>query len=375
MPNVREIRRSLGVPDLVTLSPGGEATAEPMSDLDRALEYRDRTFGQRVMRTTERQAEAVAKAEAATAELEEAEAHLKTKETHLRIREIEEHLKSSGGDGLGGGMGQIIQLLHEDRQQSQAQQAEAQGELMRLLQDQVKDLREQSLARLTEPTNGHGPSTLTEQVQQARDLLEIIRSLSPTPATESLNGMGQSVEEVIKLYELKEGHEDRMADRKEAHEERMARLHLERERFDDERDERRERSVEDKRRGESLTNTLERALPYAQELVQNVGQRVLGGTGGAAPRQESPAPSFGPGTRIAPCPQCKVLIPFPLGQDIGTCPGCGMVCTIQLDETETPATPEARVPTSEPPAPAPAPEAAPARQPEEMEAEVAAHAV
>ena len=368
MPSVREIRKSLGVPDVISLSAGAEATAEPLNELDQALEYRDRTFKQRVMRNTERQAEAVAKADAATAELDEAEAHLKTEETRYRIRELKEHGRSNGGEGGGGGMSQILSILHEDRQQSQAQMAEAQGEMMRMLQEQVKDLREQSLTRVTEATNGHGP-TLADQVMEAKSLLDTIRSLAPQPtAVDGLAGMGRTVEEAMRLFELKEGHEDRMAERREAHEERMSRLHLERERFEEEKVERRERVDEDKRRGASLSNTLERALPYAQQFVQDAGQRFLGG-GGAAPRQETPAPSFGPGTRIAPCPQCRVLIPFPIGQEVADCPGCGMTCSIQLDQPETPAAPEGAVPSSEPPAPAQPPASDAELTPEEVEAQ------
>ena len=381
MPSVQQIRRSLGVPDVITISADGAATVAPPSELDNAIAFGESTFAQRVMRTRERSAEAAAKAEEATAELDAEEAHLKTEETRYRIREIRTHMRDNGGEGGGGGLSQIMAMLHEDRQQSQAQQAEAQGELMRMLQDQVKDLREQSVARLTESTNGHGP-TLADQVMEAKNLLDTIRSLAPQPATvDGLAGMGRTVEEAMRLFEAKEAHEDRMADRKEAHEERMTRLRLERERFEEEKVERRERVDEDKRRGASLSNTLERALPYAQQFVQDAGSRFLGGGGGGSqPAASSPAasdstPSYGPGTRIASCPQCKVLIPFPMGQEIGRCPGCGMVCTIQLDEPETPAAPGGGGSPVEPPASAPPAAGAPMREPEEMEAEEAVHAV
>ena len=53
-------------------------------------------------------------------------------------------MANMGGNGSGGGMNQIVSLLHEDRQQSQAQQAEAQNALMQMLQSQVEELRAKS---------------------------------------------------------------------------------------------------------------------------------------------------------------------------------------------------------------------------------------
>lgn len=372
MPNVREIRRQLGVPDVISLSPDGEATVEPMSNLDRALDYRDRTLGQRAMATVERQAEAQAKADAATASLEEAEANLRVEETQLRIREIKESLKASGNAG-DGTLGQIVAILQEDRRMSLAQSEETRGEMMQMLQSQLEDLRTQLAQRVAEPSNGHRLPSLGEQVREAKDLLDTIRSLSPESPNGSLAGMGRSVEEITKLHEIQEAHEDRMAARKEDHEVRMARLRMEGQRYTDDREERKEKLGEDKRRGEALTNTLERAIPYAQQFVQDVGSRMLGGKAAAAP-QESPAAPFGPDTRVAPCSACKVLIPFPLGQDIGKCPGCGMVHSIQMDEPA--------VPPEERPAPAPAADssrnipATDALAPEEMEAqEQPVHAV
>jgi len=246
--------------------------------------------------------------------------------TQLQLNQIKE-AQGAGGNSV---LAEIIALLQQDKQQIMLQNEQARKEVLELLQGQISDLRNEVMTRAAQPaTNGHRPS-LTEEIQQAKDLLTTLREFAPPAPGADLASTGRSVEELVRMHEVQE-----------AHEERMMRLKMQEKSLNADLEDRKERRTEDARRGEALTDAVGRALPFAQRFVQDVGGRLFSGGGEAAGQvAETPTPPFGPDTRVAPCSQCKTLIPFPPGATLVNCPNPACKVPHGLEE-EKPAAPAA----------------------------------
>jgi len=341
--SVRDIRQSLGVPDVLDFRGAGEraAPATARTALDEALEYRSKVLAQSIVGATGRQVEAETEAEATEAELKKTKAEVELLELRGRMEKLRQDLSSMGpaGAGIDNALGQIVALMREDKQQALIQIEELRNQLMQGFQSQISDLRDQLFTRGTEPsTNGQRAPSAMDEIQQAKSLLEVVKDLFPSPAGADLRTVARDIDDLVKLHRLEEDHEAR-----------MMRLRMEGRRLDADLDEKAERLREDKRRGESLTDAISRALPFAERLASDVGGRMFGARG--SPPSEglaAPAPPYGPGVRVAPCSQCKSLIPFAPNEDTANCPNCNLPHLLQMEE-EAPVSPPPAEPPAQPP--------------------------
>lgn len=357
--SVKDIRQSLGVPDVLDFRGAHEgAPVTSASALDEALEYRQRVLAQGIIGATGRHVEAETDAAATEAELKKTKAEVELMELRGRMEKLRSDLASVGGGGSGmdNVLAQIVNLMREDKSAAMAQIEDLRTQLMTTFQDQITSLREQVFARATEVSpNGHGPSTALDQIQQAKGLLEVVKDLFPPQPVLDLTAGARNLDDLVKLHALQEDHE-----------ERMMRLRMEARRLDADLTDKTERAAEDKRRGEALTDAIGRAVPYAEKLASDFGSRMFGRGETASPGVSEPVSApFGPGTRVAPCQQCKSLIGFPPGEDIAKCPNCDLPHRLEMEEP----------PASQPPAPATPPAAATAQEepPEEAPEETSLH--
>lgn len=339
MTSVFEINEAI-IPRLRRAAAGAPAAPDPLQE---ALAERKATLAFTVRQGTVEHVGASTEADKEEQVLRETKARADRLEQELRLHQSQVQLtqiKEAAASGGGGNavLGEIIALLQQDKQAIMLQNEQARKEVLELLQGQISDLRNEVMSRAAQPsTNGHRPS-LVEEIQQAKDLLTTLREFAPPAPGADLASTGRSVEELVRMHEVEE-----------AHEERMMRLKMQEKRLNADLEDKKERRTEDSRRGEALTDAVGRALPFAQRFVQDVGSRLFTGGGEAAGQvTETPTPPFGPDTQVAPCSQCKTLIPFPPGVDLVNCPNpeCKVPHGLEAEKPAAPAAaaqPEAAV--------------------------------
>lgn len=338
---VADIRRSLGVPDLITMGPGrSEAPKPPPDPLEEALAQRKALLGQNILRSTAEEVTTSAHADAQEAELRAKKLRLEAEEVEERIQELRRGRREREGPAEQEGLLlKILEVIQQDKRDLIQQNDEMRNQLHGTIREELKGVHERMASMAS---NGHGSPapTLRSQIEEVREVYELIRSAAPAPE-ENLSATGRTIDDTLKLYGISEQHALRMAEINRENGRWQRQMDLE------------ERKVEeDGRRGQAMTDVLNRAIPQFQTVAQDWARGRLGGAP-AVSEGAAEAP-YAAGTRTFSCSNCRVLIPFPPGYDHAACPDCGM--NHRIEESPPPASPPPppAPPQAEEPAPPPA---------------------
>lgn len=333
---ITDIRRGFGTPDYLDLSqePAGGpavATAPPRDSMADALALKERMAGDALRDGTLRQVEA--------------EQNLATERTGLDIEkmrveraELTARMEAVSKGGAGGDQMGILQLiLHtmsEDKKSVEQQNAELRSTLVGQMAAQNEALRTELQQQAAAPPSEHAAPAqdLGARIGELKMLYEEMRSVFGQPDPTSV---GQSIDDTIKLFQMKEQHEERMADIRRDDERWRAEFGL-----------KSNQAEVENRRAETMSSAVQQGLPAIQEyLTRLVDSRLNGNSAGAAATVPDKPP---PGSKMDTCPSCHTIVYFLAGHDTTTCEGC-----------QTPLKFEPDPPATEPTPPAPPPAAAP----------------
>jgi hypothetical protein len=188
-----------------------------------------------------------------------------------------------------------------------------QTQIMDGMRLQVAELRAQLERGLPGGDGGKPRATLLEELGEVKNAYETIFGTPQT--TSGPSDMAKTIDDYIKLANFQLAQEEALAKMRRENLMLERKIGIEDKRVD-----------EDSRRGKVLTDTLQAIIPQAQTVLEQAGQRFLGGNGAA---QATPAAAVAtgtvmpPGTKLTACPQCQQLVGFAPGYEVGVCPQCG----------------------------------------------------
>lgn len=336
---VAQIRRELGIPDVIDIRAAEPGAAQPRrpNPLEEAIEYRNALLAQGVMRSATDEADAGAQADAMEAKLRAEKMRLEVAEVQDRL---DEHRRARRGEGDGEGsvLVKVLEVMQQDKQMLAQQTEHLRAELIATLRQETADLRQEIMAR---QSNGHQPApsspSMSEQLQEIQATWQQLNEMFGTGGQQGdLARTGGSIEDVIKLHQAQEAHEERMMQMRMQGERWQRQIALEEQKV----------AVDD-RRGQNMSEIAQRAIPHLQNIANSWAQGRFGASPEPAAPATAPQPETIPaGSQLATC-QCRQLLVFPPGEDVVTCPQCG--AAMRLPIAAAPA-PEPEAPAAPPPA-------------------------
>lgn len=322
-----------GLPGKVTLRPAG-VPAAPQDPVEEYMAARRSRMAQALREQEIRDLEADAELERRKkqAEVMKVEAEIAELKNKLRAAEPEEQ---QGPQSL---IAALISTLNADKNRAYSEAKELRDALQQQLLQTVQSFREEAREKSVEPPN---PALdLSGRITELKAIREVMTDLFP-PRQEA--PISSSIEETIRLYQIQEAHEARMAELSLMRDERMRRLDMEQRAQDAQEERLRLDSEVQQRRTEVMARALEQATPA---IAQAFTRAITPDGGGGAPtfQAEPPAPEVraamvapdpagqqqvGEGYVAITCPACQQAYRLPDTARMGQCPSCQQVVRLQ----------------------------------------------
>ncbi len=338
-----------GDPELVAQAQNGlpgrvnlRRTGQPATPTDPIEEY----MQSRRLRMAEALREQELKEFEAQGELDRRKKEAEILKVEAEVQELRQKLKASQPeepDQRNSLVGALIATLNQDKNRAYDEAREYREAMQEQLLKTVEGFRDDARMKAQEPGAGSPATDLTSRIAELKAIREVMTDLFPARQEVPVSS---TLDETIRLYQLKEQHEARMAELTLLRDERLRRLDME-ERAQDTRMTLEQARVEnDRRRNEVLGNTLERTTPAIIDMFT----RNIGSGGGPAPAQ-FPAQEIAPQVRAAmvvqaqeggeeagegymviDCPSCAVKYRMVDTAQMAQCPSCRQVVRIQPRE-------------------------------------------
>lgn len=312
---IADIERVIGVPEVFEHRPSTDGPAPAGDEFDEVARARRKLEAAGMLSSIRREAETETRAAAAEADVRLQEAELKRRKLELEGEELElrlAELRQARGGGDNGTLQiltQVLQGLRDEKMSVSEQLAQMQMKFMEQMEAQAASLRQQLVDRAhSGAADAPSRRSLADEIAEIKATYE---ALFPHVTSAPAANLATSIDDVLKMHQVQEAHEIRMADIR-----RQDRM------FDREVEKEDKRAAEDQRRGTALTDTLRSLVPTVETVLGRAGEHFLGGNGAApssAPAMEVPSP---PGTRWTTCPGCQQLVGFPPGIEVGDCTNC-----------------------------------------------------
>jgi hypothetical protein len=282
----------------------------------------------------------------AQAELDRRKKEAEILKVETEVQELKQKLRAAQPeepDQRNSLVGALIATLNQDKNRAYEEAREYREAMQQQLLQTVEGFRQDARQKATDPGNGSPASDLTSRIAELKAIREVMADLFPSRSEVPVSS---TIDETIRLYQLREQHEARMAELTLLRDERLRRLDMEEKAQNTRLSLEQEKMENDRRRNEILGNTLEKAAPPIVDMLS----RSMGGAP-SAPTISAPAQEIAPQVRAAmtvepqgageldgteyiviDCPGCGLKYRMVAGAQMAQCPSCQQLVRIQPGE-------------------------------------------